>query len=492
MLNDRLMKGFCSAVLLLPLMVAAQSNVQIVGTAANAAGKTVELYCYNDMLSGSEVLLDAVQVDSAGHFRLGCYVTYPRTVFMQVEQYSQTFHIESGRRYEVYIPEFNWDIDEQQNIHLAPVALPLEFIGLPADELNLRITLFDSVVDSFIAANRVWFDAKFHPQRRWFDSLEVMLRHRFGAIDPDSGGFFGRYAAYSLAEMRMAMHFDSRKRLAARYINDRPVRYYDEPYMQLFLTLYKDAISSGTSRVPLDRLVSWVEHGEYDRYMDSIGLDPLLRNEQVRELAVLEALKESYYDKRYSRQGVRDMVRMLAQRTRFKEHREMAERLLTLFARGESGSTLPVFSLPDVDHQQVSIDDFRGKWVYLSFVRVGDPYSQREIETLAFFRDSIYARNPDVVFVSVACDREFQKMYHFLKNNRRGKRYNWTWLHFDGNYKLLERYGVVSYPTFLLINPEGHLHYNVTPSPASGILLHGPWEKKNAPTDDTSRPFFMR
>ena len=471
----------------------AQSNVQIVGSTANAVGKTVELRCYDDMLSCREVLLDAAVVDSTGTFRLGCYVTYPRMVFVQVEQYSQTFHVEPGRRYEVYIPEFDWDIDERQNVHLAPVALPLEFVGLPADELNMRIALFDSVVDSFVAANRVWFDAKYHPQRRYFDTLEAVVRARVGNIDPDEGGFFERYATYALAEMRLAMHFDSRKRLAARYVADRPVRYYDEPYMRLFMALYRNAIAKGTPRIPQARLASWVEHGDYDRYMDSVGLDPMLTNEQVRELAVLEAMKESYYDHNYSRQGVRDMVRTLAARTRFAEHRTMAEHLLALFDRGERGSTPEAFTLPDVDRHPVSLDDFKGKWIYLNFVRVGDPSSQSEIETLAYFRDSIYAHNPDVVFVSVACDREFQKMYHFLKNNRRGKRYNWTWLHFDGNYRLLERYGVVSYPTFLLINPEGHLHYSVTPPPASGILLHGPWEKKAAPVDDdTSRPFFMR
>ena len=478
--------------LLLASVLAAQTNVQIVGTSANASGKTVELYCYDDMLSGSEVLLDAVQVDSAGCFRLGCYVNYPRMVFVQVEQYSQLFFVEAGCRYEVYIPEFDWDIDERQNIHLAPVALPLEFVGLPHDELNLRIGRFDSICDSFIAANRVWLDVKYHPQRRYFDSLEAVLASAMGPFDPEGGDFFGRYAAYTLAEMRLAMHFDSRKRLVSKFITDKPVRYYDEPYMRLFLSLYGGTISKGTRRVPQGRLVKWVADGNYDRYMDSIGLDPLLRNEQVRELAVLEALKESYYDREYDRQGVRDMVRTLGQRTRFKEHREIADRLLALFARGESGSRMPDFRLPDVDRNPVSLDDFRGKWVYLSFVRVGDPHSQREIETLAFFRDSIYAHNPDVVFVSVSCDREFQKMYHFLKNNRRGKRYNWTWLHFDGNYKLLEHYGVVSFPTFMLINPEGRLHYNVTPPPASGILLHGPWEKKKSVDEDTSRPFFMR
>ena len=70
-------------------------------------------------------------------------------------------------------------------------------------------------------------------------------------------------------------------------------------------------------------------------------------------------------------------------------------------------------------------------------------------------------------------------MFHLLKNSRKGARYNWTWLHFDGNYRLLERYGVVSYPTFMLLDPQGQLYYDYTPAPASGILLHGPWEKQD-------------
>ena len=91
----------------------------------------------------------------------------------------------------------------------------------------------------------------------------------------------------------------------------------------------------------------------------------------------------------------------------------------------------------------------------------------------------------------MCCDREPQKMYHFLKNTKRGQRYNWTWLHFNGNYRLLERYGVVSYPHFILINPEGQLQYTVTPPPASGILLHGPWQPKPQHADD-DQPFFLK
>jgi len=469
------------AAMLVTASLAAQTNVQIVGTSDGAVGKTIELYCYDDMLSGSEVLLDAAEIDSTGEFRLGCYVTYPRLVFVQVENYSQSFYVEAGRHYKVYLPDFDWNIDEQRNIHLAPVALPLEFIGVGEDELNLRLARFDAVVDSFISVNRVWFDRKYKPNKRYLDSLYAELKRCGIAPKPlDANGvtFYDRYAEYAMGELKLAMRFHSRGKLINQYIADQPIRYYDEPYMRLFFALYANCISQGTRRVPQWRLSAWIDEGNYDRYMDSIGLDPLLRNERIRELAVIEALKESYYDRNYNKEKVKNMVATLAERTRFDEHRTLANNLLETLKRGETGNEMPDFVLPDVDRNLVDLEELRGKWIYLSFVRVDDPNSLKEIETMAFFRDSVYAKNPDVEFVTVACDREFQKMYHLLKNSRRGAKYNWTWLHFDGNYKLLEHYEVVSYPTFILLDPEGKSYYSVTPPPASGILLKGPWVKE--------------
>lgn len=458
-------------------LAAAQGNLTVQGTAANAAGKHIELRCYDDMLSQSEVLLDGTEVDSTGHFRLAAYLNYPRLVFLEVENYSQSFYAEPGRRYEVYLPEFDWEQDERINVFLANVALPVQFLDLPPDELNLRIMRFGEVVDSFIDSNRVHFDFKFHPDRRYFDTLEMTVRRQLGlGTQPVEGpDFFGRYCDYTLAQMRMAMFPGSRSSLFKRYIADQPMLYHDECYMRLLLSLCEEAVSPGTRRLPLHRLTAWVAAGDLDRYLDSLGVEPMLRDEQVREVAALQALKESYYDPRYDREGVRRMVRLLGERSKFPEHRRMAARLLEVFGRQQREQEAPRFVLPDVDRQPVDLDSLRGKWVYLNFVRVGDPHSLREIETMAFFRDSVYGKYPDVEFVSVSCDREFQKMYHFLRNNKRGARYHWTWLHFDGDYRLLERYGVVSYPTFILIDPEGRQHYTVTPSPETGFLLHAPW-----------------
>lgn len=493
-----------AALLLACAPVGAQVNVEIVGSGANLAGRRVELLAYEDMLTMRELLLDSARADSTGAFRLGTYLTYPRLVVLQVECYSQSFYAEPGRTYRLWLPEFRWEQDEERNVHLDPVALPFEFLDLPADELNVRMLRFDEAVDTFLAANRIHFDPRFRPDRRWMDSLERAVGagewrvERRGAtadsaaadsVRPLPTSFFDRYRYFSLAQMRFGMRFASRRQMLTRVL-PQPILYHDECYMRTLFDVLGGMVSQGMRKVSKQRLVEWVYSADLDRYLDSLGTEPLLYDEQLRELAALVALKESLYDPDYDADGVRRMLALLATRSKWGDHRRLAERLLQ--AEGLRPATDSAVAgapfrfapaLPDVDRRLVSLDSLQGKWIYLSFVRVGDPNSLREIETLAHFKDSVYAHNPDVVFVSVACDREFQKMYHFLRNNKRGPRYSWTWLHFDGHYRWLEQMGVVSYPTFLLFDPEGRQPYSVTPTPESGFLLRAPWQKAPAPPE---------
>lgn len=445
-------------------------NVEVTGKMEGSAGRKVELCGYRDMLTCSEVLLDSCRVSADGTFTLRCYANYPRLLFLQVENYSQSFYVEPGRRYEVYIPDFDWSMDEQRNVFLDPVALPVEFLGVDSNELNLRIMRFDEKVDSFVTVNKERLDFRYRPERAVVKELEKM-----GVENGD--GFYERYVKYRLLEMELSLRLVSRRSLYDKYIAEEPVRYYDENYMRFFLSLYDHAISLGTKKIGKYRMVEWVRRGDLEVYLDSIGLDPMLRNEQVRELAALEALKESFHDGDYDRVGVVQMVQTLGERTKFPEHRELARGLVNgwetqIAALSPEGSevALDEFDLPDVEHRRVKLSDFKGKWVYLSFVRVGDPNSLKEIETMAHFRDSVYRQHPEVEFVSVACDREFQKMYHFLKNNRRGAKCKWTWLHFDGDYRMLERFGVTCFPLFVMLDPQGHRVFNWTPAPGTGIL----------------------
>lgn len=471
------MKCWHILLLLLALgpMAAGQSNVHLVGQLENGAGKELRLYGYSDMLTMEEVLLDSARADSVGRFELAFYANYPRLVYVEIENYSQSFYVEAGRRYEMYLPAFDWSINEQQNVKLMPVALPFEFVGLPEDELNLKIGRMEAAVDSVLLLHRARLDARYKPDRRYFDTL-CAAALRAVPTAPGTDDFYTRYRDYSLALMRYDMRFDRRDRMVQRWVEGQEIRYYDEAYMRLFFGLMKDALSKGTRRIPMWRMTEWVEHQMLDVYLDSVGLDPMLRNEQVRELAFIEAMKESFYNPAYDRYGVMGMVGKLAVRSKFREHRELCNSLLREMGRvWGSVQTVQLAVLPDVERVGYSLDDFKGKWVYLSFVRVGEAASLGELETMAHFADSI---GDETMMVTVCCDREFQKMYHLLRNSRRGSRYRWTWLHFDGNYRWLEQMGVVSYPTFMLIDPVGHVVDRYAKWPATGILMNRPWEGK--------------
>lgn len=461
-----------------PLM-AQRPNITFNGRTENGAGRRVQLLRYSDQLTMREVQEDEDEIGSDGTFSLQCYSNYPMLVVVQIENYSQSFYAEPGRTYDMFLPEFDWAIDEKMNVNLAPVALPFVFNNLPDDEPNVSISRFDAVVDSFIYANRLHLEFHLRPDPLYFDTLVQVVNE----LVPDTKNeFFNRYKHYRLAALRYEFHFISRTKLFEQEIKDKPILYYDENYMHLFLTLFRNSVSKGSRYLSQRQVAEFVEREALGNLMDSLGLDPLLRNEQVREMVALQALSEAYYRPFYFRsEKVKRMIATMGQRTKFKEHKRLIENLLVKFAEDDVNSVLPDFTLPDVDKRRVSLSSFKGKWIYLSFVRVGEAASQAELATMAHFHDSVCGDSSNVVFVTVDCDREFQTMYHALKNSRRGADYKWTWLHFDGNYALLQRYKVASYPTFILLNPNGERQYSVTPSPATGFLMRGPWRSNEPP-----------
>lgn len=459
--------------------VAQPRNVFFEGQFEGASGKRVMLIRYSDPLSQREIVADSVTIDSNNHFTLSTFVDYPTLVVIEVEDYSQSFYVEAGRTYRMRLEGFDWCADERVNVHIHPVTLPIVFDGLPEDELNLAIGRFEMLCDSFLVANGTHLDLRYRPERRYFDTLKGIVNHtEFG----HKSDFFDRYKTYRMAEMEYNLGLSSREGIFNRLVKNEPIRYYDESYMSLVLTLFSNAVSQGTKRIRKYQLTNWVASSDVAGYADALGAEPLLKNERLRELVMLEALWESYFDREdYNYEKVYAMVDRIGQSSKFEEHRRLAQDLCESMMRveGKEVNLEEGFVFCDERRGAVSLDSLRGKWLYVAFIRVDDANSVGEMETMAHFRDTVYAMWGDsVAFVTIVCDREFQKMYHFLNNRQHSRRYEWQWLHFDGNYDFLNKVGVVAYPTFVLFDPSGKCVDNYAPWPGSGYLTRGPWVKK--------------
>ena len=121
-------------VLMVCTLTVASQNVSVKGKTINAKGKTIEIYKEADKFSKQEQLLDSYTIDDNQIFEFAFTVKYPTLVFIQIENYSQSFFVEPGKDYELVIHEFRWNIDEEMNVYQNPVALPVEFVGLNSDE----------------------------------------------------------------------------------------------------------------------------------------------------------------------------------------------------------------------------------------------------------------------------------------------------------------------------------------------------------------------
>lgn len=465
-----------SYLLLLLVPAAAQRhNVTLQGDFADGAGRKVFLLGYADPLSQREVMLDSTTIDSTGQLQLSFYANYPRLVVLQVETYSQSFYVEPGRTYHMRVDNFDWSQDERRNVYLDPVALPILFTELPDDELNLSIAAFDHLCDSIVMQHRIFFDQRYRPDRTYFDTLRKAVANvRFA----NQSEFFQRYRTYRLAQLELQLRVSRRETLYERYVANQQLTYYDEDFMQFFYTLFDHSITSGSRYISTLDLAVALASGQASIYLDLLGHHPLLRNERVRELAAIQALHEMYHQPLYySHSDVTAMLHSMASGTKFEEHRTLIENLLVALQPVPAASSeLLTMELPDEHHQMHRLDSLLGQWIYIAFVRVDDPNSVGELQTMAHFRDTVYQSAPDsIAFLTIVCDREPQKMYHFLHNNRHSTRYNWLFVHFDAHYDLLNRLGITTFPLFLLIAPDGSLYSDGAPAPATGYLLRGPW-----------------
>lgn len=126
-------------------------------------------------------------------------------------------------------------------------------------------------------------------------------------------------------------------------------------------------------------------------------------------------------------------------------------------AQLQSGNvTAPNFTFKDAKGKEVSLTDFRGKWVIIDFWGSWCPWCIKGFPSL---KEAYEKYKPELEVLGVACNDKYEAWEAALK------KYDLPWVNVynpeKGGGQLLTDYAVEGFPTKAIINPEGKI-VNIT------------------------------
>lgn len=460
--------SFYSVITIMLLLCSFSSNAQnirIEGVGQDIGGKDIRVIGVEDFISRLEKEKARYKVkegDSTFSFAL----TLPSSTMLtiRIDAFDYNFIAEPGKVYQMRILPFNFNIGDTLNTLFYKIPLPILIENETENDLNRKVFILDTFIENFIADNKK--KILVYKTKIYIDSICKGVN---ALVDSNDEDYFKNYAKYSLASVLYSSDLVNKRKLKIDLFFNKPILYSNIGYMDCFEFIYGSYFTSGNKIFTPSKLDNWLEDNNYFALIDSLGSDTLLRNEVFRELVFLRGMKEAYFSNRFEQFEIINMLDKFSYQTKFSEHRTIAKNLLELFDnKSFNGSKAIEFELKDINGKSISFSKLSNKPIIISFVKLNEIASLRELEILHGFQDTL---KTDYNILTITCDRSFEALYNFIINSKIGSKYKWDFAHFDGKWVLLEQFNIRVFPTFIMIDEKGVVSQNPMKKPSEGGLI---------------------
>ena len=444
--------------ILLPILSSSQP-VRITGTAPGAEGKRIEVIRFNDLITFNEKTIASSPVDSSGRFSLSFDIEETIYINLAIDFHRSSLFVQPGKEYDVRISPMDYNDNKEVNPFIGSANLEVRFAVDDSEDLNTRIQFFNKLYDDFLLYN---FNALYRDRNKSkLDTFRLFISMNFKDVRDPYMVNYGKYKIANLVQLCQAMN---QAQIGKMYFSDAPILYENVEYMDFFnqyFSKYLTATSRSLKFIDYHALLNGPEG--YKRMMKALEADTLLKKPQLRELVMIKGLMEMYNTQGYKQEQILNLLRAVTGETKFLQNRQIAENMISLLTKLRPGTPVPGFTLKDRTQKDVSLADFRGKPVVLSFWTT---YCQGCISEMDRLKPLYDKYSDQVGFISISADKDFKKMLFFInmKND-----FVWNFLHIGENYSLLKEYDVRSYPLFVLIDKDGNIVQCPADLPGSGL-----------------------
>ncbi len=446
------------------------ATVKITGRSVDYAGDSLVFFSYSNMITFSEKEIASCVVGDSGIFECTLALEEPRLIFSHLGVYNCYMYAEPGMVYEIRLPrkrqksmaeEVN-QFFEETSVHISlKVTGTTGELTVPGkdEELNFLIHAFNDYFYPYYYKFAVNAYTDRINQKELKDAVEN-LQTPFKDIPSP---FFSAYMDYRIGLLNHYGNQVSSQRIIEDYFLDRPVRYQNPAYMELFNEIFNDFFDRFSEKHPKRNLpVILNRDRDYSGLNEILVRDASLRNDSLRELILLKEFYDGFFDQKNIRSSMLQLLDSLQVNTSIDLYRTMVRDIMLEITKLLPGYAPPDFALYDHDSTLVHLSDFQGEYIYLVFCNSFSYYCIKEYEYLKVLQQRL---QDQVEILTILVDDSFQSMQDLMKHNN----YPWTFLHFSNQPQVIDDYDIQTYPSYFLIGPEGKLILSPAPSPAENF-----------------------
>jgi peroxiredoxin len=431
-------------------------QICINGHAGSYAGARLEFTHVRDWLTGTEERMGFCIADDSGNFNVNLELKATRRIEMHLGAYLGYFFAEPGKTYRLVLPERLEKSPEQKlNPYFIPEEIHLGMENFSQDDLNMLIVMFEDAYGPYFEKH---VSAAF--ARSDMQKLESDIQRMEKPFQNQSGSFFWNYRRYRYGMLKMLANQQKVQSISDEYFNNQPVLYDNPAYADLFNQVFNKYFIFYSRTDEGKQIFDDInQQGSYRALLATLSKNTNFSNDTLKELVILKQIHDEFYGNQFSRTGLLHILDSLISSTQIADHRYIGTTIKQKITRLLPGYAPPAFELMNTDGHMVTLDDLKGKYVYLNFCTCQSYTCLNEFNDIAAFDRMI--RNKLTV-VTIATDPQEEVLRKFLSKNK----YDWEFLLYDHQPDVLKEYDIRAYPTYFLIGPDGKLILSPAPSPA--------------------------
>lgn len=447
----------------------------VFGTAKDYAGGEIIFYRYQDRITYMQEEVFRIKMDENGAFEADFGLEHITYLFAEFGVYYVYFYAEPNANYELSLPEYvERNEGELFNSYYEPTEMHLGIKNMKESDLNYLIMDFDYYFNRY-------YDLKLEEiyMNGLHSDVDTFITNINTRYKKYNNQYFQQYRRYRIAALKQVVtHRDYESALVYSYFSNKEVLYDNPAYMDLFNSIYRDYFDNYLVSPGGADLYRVINYGHSISLLHRlIGSNPKHKNKQFRELVMLKGLNDAFANDNLSWLPLLLTLDSLYITTEYPIHQQIAQNIADNSLNMAKGTLALPFALPDSLGNIKTLDNFRGKYLYLQFANTQTYSSQAEFDVLK----RVYDRYKGIcLFVTILTDSDKEKALKFISDNS----LSWTFLFAEINDKVLSDYKVKAYPTYYLIDPSGTLVLSPAPSPAENFekylfkIIEGQKKKK--------------